>query len=344
LDSRLPPSEILEKIEGVAAALEEVADGEFEDTSEDDGEPSARDLLHRILKAGPTEGARDGYAQRLVEDNSAMDEAFSGLADALQAYISHATFAAAETCEQALSPYEEEPADTDIAAGAGRLVWEYYNNYDRYDFISFPIIYGTGVGEELDTVEVFRVSPEDADHLEGGRLGVDKLTGTALGHFGAFLQRNWRQNDILWGRLDGAEHIISALLPSDEAPDGTRAALIEEAQRHILEDEISLWEIGTMPTGPEELYEFFSASYEPDRRLDEDNAEYVLSRSLRVIGEMFKGIAGEYRGRGRLGVRVAAYIGPPAMQALVELVRARHRAKRWLAGTWDQVRPRAGGA
>jgi hypothetical protein len=345
LDSRLPPGEILEKVEGVAAALEEVANSELEDiVGEEDGEPSARDLLHRILKAGPTEGARDEYAQRLVEDNSAMDGAFSGLADALQAYISQATFAAAETCEQALSPYEEEPADTDIAAGAGRLVWKYYNHYDRYDFISFPIVYGTGVGEELDTVEVFRVSPEDANHCERGRLGVGKLTGTALGHFGAFLQRNWRQNDILWGRLDGAERIIRALLPGDEAPDGTRAALIEEAQLCILEDEVRPWEDETMPPGRKELYTYFRANYEPDRRLDEDNAERALSRSLRLVGEMSKGIAGEYWGKGRFGVVLAAYIGPPAMQAIVELVRARHRAKRWLAGAWDQVKRRAGGA
>jgi patatin-related protein len=346
LDSRMPPGEILEKVEGVAAALKEVARSVLGDVAagEDDGGPSARDLLHRILKAGTSESARDEYAQQLVEGNPEMDGAFGDLADALQAFIGQATFTAAKTCEETLSSYEEEPADADFAAQAGRLVWKYYNNYDRYDFISFPIIYGTGVGEELDTVEVFRVSPEDANHLEGGRLGVGKLTGTALGHFGAFLQRNWRQNDILWGRLDGAERIISALLPGDEAPDGTRAQCIKKAQMHILEDEVGLWDDESMPADPEKLHEVFSASYEPDRRLDENNAERALSRSLRVTGEMFKGMAREYRGTGRLGVRVAAYLGPPAMQAFVEVARARHRAKRWLEGAWDQVRRRAGGA
>jgi hypothetical protein len=225
----------------------------------------------------------------------------------------------------------------------GRLMWEYYNHYDRYDFVSFPIVYGTGVGEELDMVEVFRVSPEDANDLDGGRLGVDKLTGTALGHFGAFLQRNWRQNDILWGRLDGAERIINALLPNDGAPNGTRAQLIKEAQMHILEDEVGLWEDEAMPSSTDEPYEYFRASYKPDRRLDENNAERVLSRSLRVIGEMFKGIGGEYQGKGRFGVVLASYIGPPVMQALVELVRVRHRAKRWLAEAWHRGRRRVGG-
>lgn len=200
-----------------------------------------------------------------MQNNPGMDEAFSDLADALQACISEGTFEAAEICEEALSPYDEEPADADFAAIAGRLVWEYYNHYDCYDFISFPIIYGTGVGEELDTVEVFRVSPKDGVHLR--RLGAKKLTGTPFWHFGAFLQRNWRQNDILWGRLDGAERIISALLP-DDAPNGTRAQLISEAQMHILEDEVSRWEDETMPLNPEELYEYFETLYEPDRQLE----------------------------------------------------------------------------
>jgi hypothetical protein len=174
-------------------------------------------------------------------------------------------------------------------------------------------------------------------------LGVDKLTGTALGHFGAFLQRNWRQNDILWGRLDGAERIINALLPNDEAPNGTRARLVKEAQMHILEDEVRLWEERAMPKDTEDLYEYFRASYKPDRRLDEDNGERVLSRSLRVMGEIFKGIGGEYQGKGRFGVVLAAYTGPPVMQALVELVRVRHRAKRWLAEAWNRRRHRVGG-
>jgi hypothetical protein len=42
---------------------------------------------------------------------------------------------------------------------------------------------------------------------------VPEVGGTALGHFGAFLQQRWRENDILWGRLDGAERIISSVLP-----------------------------------------------------------------------------------------------------------------------------------
>src|SRR3712207_7331279 len=56
--------------------------------------------------------------------------------------------------------------------------------------------------------------------------------------FRSFLDRGWRRNDILWGRLDGAERIVSALLPGDEYQD-RREELIEEAQLAILEEERS---------------------------------------------------------------------------------------------------------
>ena len=34
-------------------------------------------------------------------------------------------------------------------------------------------------------------------------------------HFGAFFDRRARENDYLWGRLDGAAHLIGILLGKD---------------------------------------------------------------------------------------------------------------------------------
>ena len=42
-----------------------------------------------------------------------------------------------------------------------------------------------------------------------------KLAGMKLNHFGGFLKRSWRANDWLWGRLDGVEHLLRALLDTD---------------------------------------------------------------------------------------------------------------------------------
>jgi patatin-related protein len=123
----------------------------------------------------------------------------------------------------------------------------YYQNFDDYDQISFPIFYEANVGE-TDVMEVIRISPEDACSLINERrerkessdgVGRQKLAGTALQHFGAFLDRTWRQNDIMWGRLDGAERLIASLLPGTEN-ELVRGSLIEEAHEAILLDEISL--------------------------------------------------------------------------------------------------------
>ena len=112
----------------------------------------------------------------------------------------------------------------------------YYQNYDEYDRIIFPIVYGTEIGEAAK-VDIVRISPEDATALINEReTGCYKLAGTALGHFGAFLDPLWRRNDIMWGRLDGAERIITALLPNDRK---LARRLIGEAHAAIVHEAIA---------------------------------------------------------------------------------------------------------
>ena len=67
---------------------------------------------------------------------------------------------------------------------------ECYLRFDEYDQMSFPLYYNTGTGEP-STVEVIRVSPEDARSLidersDRGDAGRQrrKLAGTALFNFG----------------------------------------------------------------------------------------------------------------------------------------------------------------
>ena len=47
--------------------------------------------------------------------------------------------------------------------------------------------------------------------LEGAPI-ADKLMGLRLGHFGGFLRADWRKYDWMWGRLDGATHLVMMLL------------------------------------------------------------------------------------------------------------------------------------
>jgi patatin-related protein len=112
----------------------------------------------------------------------------------------------------------------------------YYTNFDEYDQISFPIFYQTQVGEAVK-VDVMRISPKDAKSLiDENETGKQKLAGESLFHFGAFLDRVWRWNDIMWGRLDGAERLIAALLPDAKYKD-LRELLTRQAQTQILAEE-----------------------------------------------------------------------------------------------------------
>ena len=111
----------------------------------------------------------------------------------------------------------------------------YYELFDSYDQISFPIYFESPVGEAV-RVEVVRISSRDAHSLINEECPDEnrrKLAGDYLMNFGAFLDARWRLNDIMWGRLDGAERLITTLLP-DEKFKGLRDLLISEANQTIL--------------------------------------------------------------------------------------------------------------
>jgi patatin-related protein len=119
------------------------------------------------------------------------------------------------------------------ATEADEIARRYYRCFDLFDAVQYPMTFGTDVGE-ADVVEIIRVSPEDApalvDDVAGRRA---KLKGLAIAHFGAFLDQDWRVSDLLWGRLDAAERLISSLLPHQES-DALRRGLIVEAHEAIL--------------------------------------------------------------------------------------------------------------
>jgi len=90
-----------------------------------------------------------------------------------------------------------------------------YLIFDDVDLIIFPQEYLSGIFEK-DIIEFVRISPKDAQcglsKMEAGQ----KVAGESLGHFSAFFRRDWRSNDILWGRLDSICLIIESLLSDKE--------------------------------------------------------------------------------------------------------------------------------
>jgi patatin-related protein len=86
-----------------------------------------------------------------------------------------------------------------------------YVGFPVWDSLIFPVI-ALAKLPQLTPVTVQRFSPLDATCLQAvdsqGAPKADptaKLDGVSISHFGAFFDKSWRENDYLWGRLDGAE-------------------------------------------------------------------------------------------------------------------------------------------
>jgi patatin-related protein len=105
--------------------------------------------------------------------------------------------------------------------GAMRL---FFRSFEAFDMVTFPIVQNGGVDEGVP-VDVVRISPRDA------RQKVT-LASASLGHFGGFLEDDWRRNDILWGRLNASEAIVRQLVPDRAAAE----PLIDEMHEAIVNE------------------------------------------------------------------------------------------------------------
>jgi predicted acylesterase/phospholipase RssA len=98
---------------------------------------------------------------------------------------------------------------------ARRAVLARYLGFPYWDRVAYPYTAFSGTGE-LVRASVVRLSPRDAQSLS--KVGAARLSGSQLGHFGAFRHRGGREkreHDYLWGRFDGAERLSKLLGSSD---------------------------------------------------------------------------------------------------------------------------------
>lgn len=84
-----------------------------------------------------------------------------------------------------------------------------YLGFAFWDVITFSINGSKSVGE-FNEILVNRISPNDDLVLKSNPSEMP-LRGTAMKSFGAFFSREDRENDYLWGRLNGAERLIDLL-------------------------------------------------------------------------------------------------------------------------------------
>ncbi len=89
-----------------------------------------------------------------------------------------------------------------------------FRQFRELDLVLYPFEYLTDL-DSKEMVRTVRVSPSDAKMgLAQGKKLEDKLAGDVLNAFGGFFKKSWRSNDILWGRLDGLNRLIEALVTS----------------------------------------------------------------------------------------------------------------------------------
>jgi len=209
---------------------------------QENGEPDPNVVLSYFLRGtkhtvcDSPEAESDRRAEALLSHHTILHTRITEVLEGIASGVKAARETADQECRTILG-FTEGTVNTgdNPRLMARACLQNYYQNYDDYDMIIFPIVYETEVGEPA-LVDVFRVSPEDANALIDERATkCRKLAGTALAHFGAFLDERWRKNDILWGRLDGAERIIGSVLPVDHPQ---RAELIGEAQAAIVYETI----------------------------------------------------------------------------------------------------------
>lgn len=95
-------------------------------------------------------------------------------------------------------------------------------------------------------------SPAVPDGVGNERAwGSRKLYGTTVGHFGAFVDGDWRVHDWTWGRLDAAAHLVKMLASLGSASDIDVHDWTTRIQEAILDDEqtnLPDWHVSTLRT------------------------------------------------------------------------------------------------
>lgn len=163
-------------------------------------------------------------------------EQFQGSIDPLMAHIQRALKDVFDSNREDL----EEAWRYEGATEAREDIHKVYRCFQWHDSHTLPFLQGTSA-REYSEIEVFRVSPIDGTLAYGTDKDTqsEKLVGTRAGAFGGFMEKEWRENDMMWGRLDGAERIVYALLP-DPRDETLRKKYIGELQDSILSEEFSM--------------------------------------------------------------------------------------------------------
>ncbi len=162
----------------------------------------------------------------------------------------------------------------------------YFENFDKLDTVLYPLDYLAGIPEK-QLIETFRISPEDAKlgfsinskFKYGNRLDK-KLAGDSLNAFGGFLKKSWRANDILWGRLDGFNRIVDALVTKEKIKN-FKKFLHDKAERENIEPVQYLDRL---------LEEALSPDFDPKRKSNSEEDKQYLRKKKDELKQKIKNL------------------------------------------------------
>jgi len=220
------------------------------------------------IAAATEPSSRATLAKRFVQD---YDNDVTALADALAKVLHDAFDAASNGFQRTVYPGRTpRTLLNDVEYATRELLWKRYQFFEDYDQIAFPALSRDAIGEAAP-VEIHRFGPADEEAKK-------KLAGTGLAHFGGFLKREWRENDILQGRLQATERIFEMFLPGQSA---LYQPLLEEAKQIICREERSRESSNC-------------GEVEVDRSLDPTSTARLIAKSTQVVGRIFEKLPESY--------------------------------------------------
>ena len=192
------------------------------------------ELISQILSSGA-----DTYDQAVEDFVASVRDRLNAVREGLKGYLQ------AELSEFGSDAYRSFIEGTERwAEDVRRDLLVRYLGFPYWDRLIYPLLRVSGI-TEMNRVEIIRFSPSDVRAL-GQRSAKEKLRGVEKGHFGAFFEREYRENDYLWGRLDGAERLLWLVFDAaGQAPRAGRHAF-QAFEAIVAEERSTLTHIGDL--------------------------------------------------------------------------------------------------
>jgi patatin-related protein len=283
---------------------------------------------------------RERY-ETLKREARTLPDNYEKFMTAVASFLERPLAAARKNIPGAIRDEEVELADWIRA-----LLEVYDDRFEAYDLVTLPLAY-PALGE-TNPVGIVRISPLDAKSItpaaeELQKDPTAKLAGVRVKHFGGFLDGEWRNNDLMWGRLDAAEVIIDTLLGKNHAQ---RDAILAEAHAAILRQDLKDKARASLEESAKgkledlddaTLVQQFREWFTKPAPLPSKTVDGLAARSLRIGGQVLADAA-DGRKWPSAPLRAASLVGPTVARIALPASRGWASAKAAPGKAWRAVK------